>query len=149
MLLKSLKWKRQKAAIVVSLLSLSAPLIAADLTPGLYSVWIRPTETAATEMSALFKQRPAASFCVTSDIASNPLVLTGSRPDDAGCTASKPVKVSANAETFSLSCPQIQTTGAARTTRNGDAFVTVIEWRARESIDKSVVTGVRLAGCTK
>jgi hypothetical protein len=147
--LKSFSSKNRQVAIITSLLLVSASAHAADLTPGYYKVWTRPTETATADMSALMRKNPTIAFCVTPAMASNPLVTTGVRPDDAPCTASRPNKVNATTETFTLSCPQTQTTGNARMTRQGDTFVTVIDWQGNGSAQKSVVTGVRIEGCVK
>jgi hypothetical protein len=138
MLLKSFSSKSRQVAIATSLLLLSVSVNAADLTPGYYKVWTRPAETATNDINALMRQNPSIALCITPAMASNPLVTMGVRPDDAPCTASRPNKVNATTETFTLSCPQIQTTGNARMTRQGKGSAT-----------KSVVTGVRIEGCTK
>jgi Protein of unknown function (DUF3617) len=147
MLPKSIKLKRHYAAVATSLLLLSSFGTAADLTPGFYNVWKRPTES--VDLNALMRQNPSMTLCVSPEIASNPIVTSGDRPNDTGCTASKPTKVSATTETYTLSCPQIQTTGSARLTKQGDTFVTVIEWQGKGLVTKSVVTGVRIEGCVK
>jgi hypothetical protein len=136
-------------AVLSLLLSLHANVLATDLTPGYYKVWNRPAGSVVGDLNVLQKQAPSMTVCVTPAIASNPLLTTGVRPDDSGCTASTPNKINATTETFTLSCSQSKATGNARVIRQGDSFVTTIDWQGNVAEAKTVVTGVRVEGCKK